>query len=114
MAKTLIVNNLGGKNQHFALPANDTNAKAFCDAVLDGEYTGYALQSESGSDTGVTGYNLARIQIADEITGIKTYFSIAVKSTVSDVDLQTAVKGKTFNGVKADQVFVSMKKVKLS
>ncbi|AHJ12346.1 hypothetical protein [Sulfurospirillum multivorans] len=110
MAKTLVLNTLGSTTKGFSLPASDTAASAFCAAMLDGEYVGYTKQSESGSDSGITAYHDVSIQIASS-TGSKTYFGFLAKAGVTDVEIQTALVGKTINGVKADTVFVTMREV---
>jgi len=110
MAKTLVINTLGSTSKSFSLPADDTAASAFCAAMLDGEYVGYVKQSETGTDSGITGYNDVSVQVSSD-TGSKTYFGFLAKSGVTDVEIQNALVGKTFNGVKADKVFVSMRSI---
>ncbi len=112
MAKTLVINTLGSTSKSFSLPADDTAASAFCAAMLDGEYVGYVKQSETGTDSGITAYNDVSVQVASS-TGTKTYFGFLAKTGVTDVEIQNALVGKTFNGVKADTVFVSMREVKV-
>lgn len=112
MAKTLVVNTLGSTTKSFSLTADDTAAAAFCAAMLDGEYEGYLMTGEAGTDNGITAYNLAQVQIS-ATTGEKTYIKLAVKSTIDDVEIQNALLGITVNGVKADKVFVSMREVKV-
>ena len=110
MAKTLVINTLGSTTKSFSLPADDTAASAFCAAMLDGEYEGYVKQSESGTDSGITAYHDVKVQISSD-TGSKTYFGFLAKVGVTDVEIQTALVGKTINGVKADKVFVQMREV---
>ncbi|AFL69751.1 hypothetical protein [Sulfurospirillum barnesii] len=112
MAKTLIYNTLGATTKSFSVPADDTSASAFCSAMLDGEYEGFVKKSESGTDTGITGYHDVRVQVSND-TGSKTYFGFLAKIGVTDVEIQNALIGKTFNGVKADKLFVQMREVKV-
>lgn len=110
MAKTLVYNTQGSNTSVFSLPADDTAASAFCSAILDGESVGYVKQSESGTDSGITGYHDVKVQIASE-TGSKTYFGFLAKIGVTDVEIQNALVGITVNGVKADKVWVQMREV---
>ena len=110
MGKCLVINTFGSSSSGFSLPANNTAASAFCAAMLEGEYVGYVLQSEAGTDTGITGYHDVSVQVASE-TGSKTYFGFLAKIGVTDVEIQNAILGMTINGVKADKVFVQMREV---
>jgi len=112
MAKSLVINTLGTTSKGFSLPCDDTAAAAFCAALLDGEYSIYAKQSEAGTDSGITGYNDVKVQVSSD-TGSKTYFGFLAKTGVTDVEIQNALKGMTINGVKADTVFVSMRAIQV-
>lgn len=111
--KTLIKNKLGLKTHSFRLPADDVVAKAFCESMLDGEYVGYASQGVVGTDT-ATGYMQVAVMVKNT-AGLKTYLNMACKSTKSETDIYTALKDKTFNGVKADHLaIISMRHVSLA
>lgn len=107
--KTLVINTIGAVTKGFVVPASAENAKSFCDALLVGQYEGYEKTSELGTDSGILTYNKVKVQIKG--AGGSTYFSFAGKATASDVDIQNALVGKTFNGIKADTVFVQMNTV---
>jgi len=104
MAKTLIKNKLGAKTHTFNLPCTDTVASTFCASMLDGEYVGYALVSTTGSDV-ATSYNEVQLMIKND-AGLKAYLNLAVKASKSENDIYTALTGKTFNGVKADNISI--------
>lgn len=104
MAETLVKNKLGAKTSSFRLPCDDTVAAEFCGVFLEGEYVGYALNSKMGTDT-PSPYNLVNVMISNTL-GLKTYFSMAVKSGKSEADIYAALAGLTFNGVKADNVSI--------
>lgn len=104
MAKTLIKNKLGAKTHTFNLPCDDTVASTFCAEMLDGEYVGYAQTSVTGTDT-ATPYNNVSLMIKND-AGLKAYLNLAVKSTKTEADIYTALSGKTFNGVKADNISI--------
>ena len=105
MAKTLIKNKLGVKTHSFNLPCDDTVASAFCASVLDGEYVGYALVGTTGSDV-ATPYNMVELMIKNT-AGLKTYLNIAAKASKTEADIYAALAGKTFNGVKADNIAIT-------
>ncbi len=111
MAKTLISNRINGKTRSFAVPTDATNAEAFATGFLDGEYAIYSLGAEVGTETETGGWDVS-MQVKNSTTGEKTYFSMIVKSTVSEEDIFAAVKGMTINGVVVDSAFItSMKSV---
>ena len=105
MAKTLVKNKLGAKTHSFSLPCDDTVASAFCASVLDGEYVGYAHVGTTGSDV-ATGYNMVELMIKND-AGLKTYLNVAAKASKTEADIYTALTGKTFNGVKADNIAIT-------
>ena len=104
MAKCIIKNKLGNKTHTFTLPCDDTVASAFCASMLDGEYVGYVETSKVGTDV-ATPYNEVSLMIKN-LLGVKTYLNLAVKSTKSEDDIYTALTGKTYNGVKADNISI--------
>lgn len=104
MAKTLIKNKLGDKTYQFNLPCDDTVASAFCAEMLDGEYVGYVQTSVIGSDT-ATPYNSVLLMIKSD-ADLKAYLNLAVKSNKSEADIYAALSGKTYNGVKADNISI--------
>lgn len=104
MAKTIIKNKLGNKTHSFSLPCDDTVASAFCASMLDGEYVGYVETGKTGSPI-ASPYNEVSLMIKNT-AGLKAYLNLAVKSGKSEADIYTALTGKTFNGVKADNISI--------
>ena len=45
--------------------------------------------------------------IIKNTAGYKTYLNIACKSSKTESDIYTALTGKTFNGVKADNIAIT-------
>lgn len=111
--ETLVKNKLGTKTVSFRLPADDATAKTFCETFLDGEYAGFLKTGVEGTDS-ATAYNDVTVMIKNT-AGLKTYINMAVKSTKSEDDIYTALKDKTFNGVKADELaIIKMRNVSLA
>jgi len=101
----MIVNTLGEKKLTCYVPAGATEAAAFAAAVLDGEYAVYTAGATTGSDL----VNEARdvtVMIQNEITGEKGYLRFLIDTTKHEGDVITALKDKTFNGVKAEKVVI--------
>ena len=106
MAKTLLINHLGAVSKWVFLPCDDTVALTFAGTFLDGKYEAYAKTGEAGSDKGITTYNDVTVMIKDT-AGRSTYISFPAKATKSDTEILTALAGKTFNTVKADQIAIT-------
>jgi hypothetical protein len=108
--KTLVKNKLGNKTVSMYLPCGTTEAETFCTNFLDGEYIGLEQMGVSGSDV-ATPYNQVNIMLKSD-AGLKTYLNLAVKSAKSEDEIYTALKGKTYNGVKADNMaIISMRAI---
>ena len=108
--ETLVKNKLGNKTVSFRLPCGTTDAETFCTNFIDGEYIGLEKMSVSGSDV-ATPYNQVNVMIKSD-AGLKTYMNLAVKSTKTEDEIYTALKGKTFNGVVAQNLaIISMRAV---
>jgi len=105
MAVSMIRQKLGNVTLTNYVPADDTAAKALADAVLPGEYEILTKVGESGSDVVTGGYKKFTVMIKNE-AGLKTYFNIVTSQSKSSTDVINALKGKTFDTVKADVVYV--------
>jgi len=105
MATSILVNKLGDRRFTHYLPSTAQNAQDFA-ALLDGEWDIYEKVGSSGNDQVSGEYQHATIMIQDNTTKKKAYFRVYIKNTVSEDDITTALKGKTYNGVKADTVYV--------
>ena len=105
MAVSMIRQKLGNKVFTNYVPADDTDAKALADSVLPGEYEIFTKVGESGSDTVTAGDRKYTIMVKDD-TDLKTYFNIVTPVSKTSSDVISALQGKTFNGVKADVVYV--------
>ncbi len=108
MAKSLVINNLGGKNKFIFLPCSDTVAADFAMNNLDGEYKVCAKETEFGTDSGITEANKVAVFGRNTLTGEKQTLYFTAKANKSSVDIETALQGKTFNGVKFDEVSVKI------
>ena len=108
MAKSLIVNTLGGKRKFVYVPCSDVKATAFAAAFLDGEYTVYAKESGFGTDNSITAANSVKVFGRDTTNFTSMTLSFTAKATKTDEEIITALQGKTFNGVKFDEVSVQM------
>ena len=113
MAKSLVVNTLGGKRKFIYLPCNDTVAADFATQMLDGEHEVYAKESAMGTDSGITAARSVTVSGKDTTTFKKATLSFTAKANKSTDDIELALKGKTYNGVKFDEVTV-IKSVPLS
>jgi hypothetical protein len=107
MGKSLIVNKLGTKNKWVFVPATDVAAKAFADAILDGEYKIYSLETSTGTDTATTAQK-ATVFGFNPVTGERDTISFVVPASTKETTIQTALLGKTFNTVKYDSVSVKL------
>ena len=105
MAKSLIINNFGDKKLFSYVPAGHASALAFCDAVLDGEYKVFEEVSKVGSDVVSTARHVS-LMIQSETNFAKVYLNFVIPTSKDEVDVITALQGKTFNGVKADKVVI--------
>ena len=106
--KSLIVNTLGGKRKFVYLPTTDAKAQTFASTFLDGEFAVYAKESGFGTDSGVTAANTVKVFGRDTTNFTSVTLSFTAKANKSDEEIITALKGKTFNGVKFDDVYVQM------
>lgn len=102
----MIRQRLGDRTFNNYVPANSTDAQAFADALLPGEYEVFELVGESGTDNVTGGYKKYTVMIKDETTYKSTYLTIVVPISKSSTEIRNALIGKTFNGVKADRVIV--------
>jgi len=105
MAISMIRQKLGNKTFTNYVPATDENAKYFADALLPGEYQILTKVGENGNDTVSDGYRIYSVMIKDE-NDLKTYLTFAAPLNKTSDDIIEALKGKTFNDVKADKVVV--------
>lgn len=105
MAKSMIINTLGGKNLTSYVPCDAVSAQAFADAVMDGETKVYTQLSVSGTDTATSG-RYVNVMVADNTTLAKRYMTFIIKSSKNEGDVITALSGKTFDGIKADKVVI--------
>ena len=103
---SMIRQKLGNKTFTSYVPATDENAKAFAEALLPGEYEILTKVGESGSDNVTDGYKVFTVMIESDETHDKTYLTFVSKLSKTSDDVISGLKGKTFNGVKADKVVV--------
>lgn len=92
------------------IPAvSETAALEICTAIYGGNHQAFeestSITTEEPALTPVS-YKRAKIMLKNEGTDDVTFFDLIVKDTVSDLDIEVALKDKTINGVKADKVTV--------
>jgi len=104
-AVSMIRQKLGSKVFTTYVPATDENAKNFAEALLPGEYEVLARVGENGSDNVTDGYVVWSVMVKD-VNDLKTYLTFATSLNKSGDDIISALKGKTFNNVKADEVVI--------
>lgn len=104
MGKTIVRNKLANKTKTFTLPCEDTVATTFCTDFLEGEFEVLAFKSESGTDT-QEAYHDVSVMVKNQ-AGTKAYLNMAVKATLTEDEIYTALAGGTFNGVKADEMAI--------
>ena len=102
---SMIRQKLGNKTFTSYVPATAENAKNLADAVLPGEYEILEKVGESGSDTVSGGYRFWSVMIKNS-SDLKTYLSFVAPLSKNSNDIINALKGKTFNDVKADRVVI--------
>ena len=105
MAVSMIRQKLGNKTFTNYVPAGDEDAKSFADALMPGEYTILTKVGESGSETVSDGYRHWVVMIKNE-NDVKTYLSFVSPLNKNSNDVISALKGKTFDTVKAEVVYV--------
>ena len=102
---SMIRQKLGNKVFTTYVPATDENAKEFAETFLPGEYEVLAKVGENGSDNVTDGYRVWSVMIKNS-NDLKTYLTFASPLDKSSGDIISALKGKTFNNVKADEVVI--------
>ena len=102
---SMIRQKLGQKTFTSYIPAKGEDALDIAKTILPGIVSVFEKKSETGSDNVSDGYKKFTIMIKND-AGAKTYFSIVTKLGKSSKDVINALKGKTFNTVKADVVYV--------
>ncbi|MDD3466630.1 MAG: hypothetical protein PHE67_05715 [Campylobacterales bacterium] len=108
MAKSLVVNKLGGKRKFIFLPCSDSVATTFASSMLDGEYDVFAKESETGTDNSITAARKVTAFGHDNTSHKSDTITFIMPDSKSDEDVITALTGKTFNGVKYDTVSVKI------
>lgn len=102
--KSIVRNKIGQRVYSFALPCTDAKATAFANEFLDGEFQILAEKDVEGSDKKVP-YTEVTVMVKNS-SGLKTYLSLAVQATKSEDEIYATLVGKTFNGVKADEMAI--------
>ena len=105
MAKSLIVNKLGGRKFSIYVPADDTTASTFAETFLDGVSDICQLQSEAGNETEAQVKDVL-VKFKDNTNDLTAFLGFYVKSTKSDVDVINTLVGKSIDGVKGEVVTV--------
>ena len=102
-----------GKSHSLRVPATDeATALSIGQALLDGKLEVLEEPADvTSSIASLTPVAYSRFDImgVNLGTGNKTYFTFLGKSTVSDLDVRNYFLNKTINGVKLDEVTVSVK-----
>lgn len=114
MAKTLVINRFVGKSIWNFLPCSDTVAADFAAKHFDGEYDVLASESVFGTDSGITAANKVAVFGRNTTTGEKGTLYFTAKASKSDTEIETALQGLTFNGVKFDEVSIKITPLSLA
>ena len=105
-AVSMIRQKLGNKVFTSYVPASDTDAKNFAEALLPGEYEVLSKVGETGNDNVTDGYRIWSVMIKSSETDTKTYLTFATPLNKTSKDIISALTGKTYNDVKADEVVI--------
>lgn len=102
--KVLIKNTINERTYTFALPCGGAEAKTFCENALEGTYVVLFRGSEAGNsnEPSVIEYTITGKSQA----GHKATFSFYSKPSIDEAQVKTALAGKTFNGVKFDDIYI--------
>ena len=102
--KVLIKNTINGRTYSFSLPCSGAESQTFCANALEGTYHILSRDAEQGNSNEpsvieytITGKNQA---------GYKATFSFYSKPSIDEAQIKAALTGKTFNGVKCDEIFI--------
>lgn len=102
MAKTLVRNKIAERVFGMALPCDAKDTKAFFEAMLDGTYAIYEKTTEKGNETEQA---VNQVTITGESTD-KRKATFSFYASASKNPDESALKGKTFNSVKFDKVYI--------
>lgn len=105
MAKSMVTQKLGNKIYTNYIPADATASQTFADAVMDGETVTYSATAPVGSDAVDESFAIT-IMIQQDSDNAKTYLNLVIPVSKDEGDVSDALRGKTYNGVKADNLVV--------
>ena len=99
-----------GASQNTYISATDeSTALGVAQAFYGGNHQAFeesaSVTTEEAAITPVS-FKRARIMLKNEATDDTTFLNLIVKDTVSDLDIEAALKNKTINGVHADKVTI--------
>ena len=102
--KVLIKNTINGRTYSFSLPCSGAESQTFCDNALEGTYHIFYRDAEQGNsnEPSVIEYTITGKSQA----GHKATFSFYSKPSIDEAQVKTALAGKTFNGVKFDDIYI--------
>lgn len=106
MAKSLIINQINGKNSFITVPTGATEAEAFATEFLDGAYGVYGLDSTTSASDVFTTLDEVNIMFKNKTTGLKSYLTALVEPTKTDEAIFAGLMGLTLNGVLIDEAYV--------
>ncbi len=99
----------GVRQNTYISAVSETAALEICTAIYGGQHQAFeestSITTEQAALTPVS-YKRAKIMLKNVATSDVTFFDLVVKATVSDLDIEAALKNKTINGVNADTVTV--------
>ncbi|MFC2588128.1 MAG: hypothetical protein ACFNYB_07530 [Campylobacter sp.] len=104
MAKSIIKNILGIRSFNFALPADENASKIFADRFLEGQYEIYKPVLKDENEVGSQIWDITVTGKSSE--GRKTTFSFYLKDDLHEGHVKEMLRGKTFNNVKFDTVYI--------
>lgn len=106
MAKSLIINQLNGKNSFLTVPCSDTLAATFATTFLAGAYAVYQYVMTSSVSDVVVAADDVNIMFKNKASGKKSYMTIKVDPSTTDEAIFTVLMGLTLNGVLIDEAYV--------
>lgn len=106
MAKSMIINQINGKNTFIAVPCASAEAAAFATTFLDGAHVVYEFGSLEGASDVVVAVDDVNIMFKNKASGKKSYMTIKVAPTRTDESIFAVLMGLTLNGVLIDEAYV--------
>lgn len=106
MAKSLIINQINGKNTFITVPCANVEASSFATTFLDGAHAVYELAMTTAANDVITAADDVNIMFKNKASGKKSYMTIKVAPSRTDESIFAVLMGLTLNGVLIDEAYV--------